>query len=297
MVRQAAVEALGNWNGSVVVVDPNNGRVLSIVNQKVAVGSAFTPCSTFKPIVALAALKENIITPDTEFRLGRRTRMNLAEALAHSNNLFFSKLGEMMGFHRLAHYANEFGLGQKAGWNIPDEAPGRFPSEAPKQGGVGMLASYGLGIEVTLLQEAAVISAIANGGTLYTLQYPRTPEEIARFEPKIQRQLDDIASYVPHVKEGMAAAVLYGTGRFAYNPELDIYGKTGTCSENGVRLGWFISYEGQQQPRYVVAVLLRGGRPMYGPHAAEIAGRLYRGLRQKELAGARAHNNLPSGGH
>jgi penicillin-binding protein 2 len=297
VVRQAAVEALGNWNGSVVVVDPNNGRVLSIVNQKVAVGSAFTPCSTFKPIVALAALKENIITPDTEFRLGRRTRMNLAEALAHSNNLFFSKLGEMMGFRRLAHYANEFGLGQKAGWNIPDEAPGRFPSEPPKQGGVGMLASYGLGIEVTLLQEAAVISAIANGGTLYTLQYPRTPEEISRFEPKIQRQLDDITSYVPHVKEGMAAAVLYGTGRFAYNPELDIYGKTGTCSENGVRLGWFISYEGQQQPRYVVAVLLRGGRPMYGPHAAEIAGRLYRGLRQKELAGARAHNNLPSSGH
>jgi hypothetical protein len=59
-VRRAAVEALGPYNGSVVVVDPSNGRILSIVNQKVALGSGFQPCSTIKVSVALAALSEKI---------------------------------------------------------------------------------------------------------------------------------------------------------------------------------------------------------------------------------------------
>jgi penicillin-binding protein 2 len=281
-VREAAIEALGNWNGSVVVVDPNSGRILSIVNQHLALGSAFTPCSTFKPVVALAALKEGIITPETELRVGRRTRMNVTDALALSNNSFFSKLGRELGFRRLAAYARSFGLGQKAGLDIPGESPGHFPAVPPKDGSVGFMSSYGKNIEVTALQMAAVISAIANGGTLYHLQYPRTPEEITLFEPRIRQRLDDLAEYFPKIKGGLAAAVIYGTARLAYNPEEQIYGKTGTCSEDGARLGWFVSYANEQQPNYVVVVLLRGGRLMYGPHAAEIAGRLYRSLRQRE---------------
>jgi len=282
LVREAAIEALGNWNGSVVVVDPNTGRILSIVNQQMALGNAFTPCSTFKPVVALAALKEGIITAETELRVGRRTRMNLTDALAHSNNPFFSKLGRELGFRRLAEYARAFGLGDKAGLNIPGESPGRFPTQPPTDGSVGFMSSYGKNIEVTALQMAAVISTIANGGTLYHLQYPRTPEEAAQFEPKVRQRLDDLAEHFPQIKEGLAAAVIYGTAKLAYDPEEQIYGKTGTCSEDGARLGWFVSYANEQKPKYVVVVLLRGGRLMYGPHAAEIAGRLYRGLRQRE---------------
>ena len=93
----------------------------------------------------------------------------------------------------------------------------------------------------------------------------------------------DLEPYFGDVKAGMAAAVLYGTGRFAYDPQNDIFGKTGTCSENGARLGWFVSYSGQQSPRYAVVVLLRGGRSMMGPHAAGIAGKLYHDLRAKDL--------------
>jgi membrane carboxypeptidase/penicillin-binding protein len=284
MIRRAAIEALGNWNGSIVVVNPNNGRILSIVNQKLALSGAFTPCSTFKPVVALAALKEGIITPRTKLRVGRRLGMSLTEALAKSNNTFFSKLGEMLGFPRLADYAHLFGLGERAGDDIPGESPGRFPAAPPQDGGVGYLAYYGQGIEVTPLQMAAVISAIANGGTFYELQYPRTPEEVAGFEPKVRRNLDDLAQYFPQIKEGLAAAVLYGTARSAYDPEVPIYGKTGTCSENGARLGWFVSYAAEQEPKYVVVVLLRGGRMIFGPHAAEIAGRLYHDLVQKQHA-------------
>jgi penicillin-binding protein 2 len=292
-VREAAIEALGNWNGSVVVVDPNTGRILSIVNQQMALGSAFTPCSTFKPVVALAALKEGLITPETEIRVGRRTRMNVTDALALSNNSFFSKLGRQLGFRRLAEYARAFGLGEKAGLHIPGESPGHFPTAAPKDGSVGYMSSYGKNIEVTALQMAAVISAIANGGTLYHLQYPRTPEEVAVFEPKVRQRLDDLAEHFPQVKEGLAAAVVYGTARSAYNPEEQIYGKTGTCSEDGARLGWFVSYANEEQPKYVVVVLLRGGRLMYGPHAAEIAGRLYRSLRQREALATQASDTNP----
>ncbi len=282
VVRQAAIQALGNWNGAVVVVDPNSGRILSIVDQKLALTGAFTPCSTFKPVVGLAALKEGIISPQTELRVFGRVRMNLTEALAHSNNVFFAKLGEMLGFNRVSEYAHEFGLGERAGWDIADESSGRFPAAPPKEGGVGLLTSFGQDIEITPLQLAAIVSAIANGGTLYYLQYPRTPEELASFEPKVRRRLDGLDDYFTDVKRGMEAAVMYGTARSAYDPEEQIFGKTGTCSEDGARLGWFASYSSESQPKYVVVVLLRGGRMMFGPHAAEIAGKLYRDLYEKQ---------------
>jgi len=281
-VRQAALTALGNWNGSIVVVDPNSGRVLSIVNQKLALTSGFTPCSTFKPVVALAALREGIITPTTKLFVGSRQRMNLTEALARSNNVFFHKLGEMLGFQRLAQYAHEFAFGEKASDDIPGESAGRFPIAAPKEGGVGYLAYYGRDMEVTPLQMAAVISAVANGGTLYELQYPRTADELSEFEPRVRRRLDDLAQYLPQIKAGLQGAVLYGTARSAYDPEMQIYGKTGTCSEDGARLGWFVSYAEEQQPKYVAVVLLRGGRMVFGPHAAEIAGHFYRELMRKD---------------
>jgi len=282
VVRQAALNALGNLNGSVVVVDPNTGRILSIVNQKLALSSGFTPCSTIKPVVALAALREGIITPTTKLYVGNRTRVDLTDALARSNNLFFHKLGEMLGFKRITEYAQEFGLGEKAGLDIPGESAGHYPSAPPKLGGVGFLAYCGTDVEVTPLQMAAVISTIANGGTLYALQYPRTSDEIAAFQPVVRRRLDNLAEYIPQIRDGLAATVLYGTGRSAYDPDLSIYGKTGTCSENGARLGWFVSYAGELHPQYVVVVFLRGGRMMYGPHAAEIAGHFYRDLMEKE---------------
>jgi penicillin-binding protein 2 len=295
LVRAAAIEALGNFNGSVVVADPNTGRILSIVNQKLALSGAFTPCSTFKPVVAAAALKEGIISGNTRIQAETRfryyygtSRINVAQALAYSSNEFFAKLGEMLGFRRVSQYAREFGLGEKAGLNIPNESPGVFPLAPPKQGGVGLLTSFGQDIEYTPLQLAAIVSAIANGGTLYYLQYPRTPEEIGSFHAEVHRSLADIAPYLPQVREGMAAAVRQGTGRLAYNPDEAIFGKTGTCSEDGARLGWFASYSSEERPKYVVVVLLRGGRMMFGPHAAEIAGRVYRGLPSKDKLAAQA---------
>jgi cell division protein FtsI/penicillin-binding protein 2 len=281
IVRQAAVDALGNMNGTVVAIEPTSGRVLAMVNQKLALSSGAQPCSTIKLSVALAALNEGVVSKETEISLGARSRMNLTEALAHSNNAYFEALGRKLGFEKVAYYAHEYGLGELAGYDIPGEQSGTYPDEAipQKLGGVGKMCSFGEGISMTPLQLGAMVSAIANGGTLYYLQHPTTAEEITNFQPRIKRQLD-IAALIPEISDGMAAAVQYGTARrlgLNFNEE-EILGKTGTCSHAGTRFGWFASYANTSRGRIVVVVFLQGGRPTFGPKAAEIAGVMYRDL-------------------
>ncbi len=65
VVRAAAIQALGNMNGTVLAIDPSSGRILAMVNQKLALSSGAEPCSTIKVSVALAALKEGLIKEDT----------------------------------------------------------------------------------------------------------------------------------------------------------------------------------------------------------------------------------------
>src|SRR4051812_18315096 len=79
IVRAAAIEALGNMNGSVVAIDPDSGRILAMVNQKLALSEGAQPCSTIKVAVALAALSEGVITKDTMVKLGGRSKMNLTQ--------------------------------------------------------------------------------------------------------------------------------------------------------------------------------------------------------------------------
>jgi penicillin-binding protein 2 len=92
VVRAAAMDALGNMNGTVVAIDPLNGRVLTMVNQKLALSEGAQPCSTFKLAVALAALNEKIVDSDTELPFGRGRRrwsINMNRAIAISNNTYF----------------------------------------------------------------------------------------------------------------------------------------------------------------------------------------------------------------
>jgi membrane carboxypeptidase/penicillin-binding protein len=281
VVRQAAIDALGNMNGTVVAIEPTSGRILAMVNQKLALSSGAQPCSTIKLSVALAALSEGLISKETEVPLGGRARMNLTQALAHSNNAYFETVGRKLGFEKVAYYAHQFGLGELAGYDIPGEHLGTYPDEVipEKLGGVGKMCSFGEGISMTPLQLGALVAAIANGGTLYYLQHPSTPEEVVNFQPRIKRQLD-IAPVIPELSDGMAGAVQYGTARrLGLNfSEEEILGKTGTCSHEGTRYGWFASYANTSRGRVVVVVFLQGGRPTFGPKAAEIAGHMYRNL-------------------
>jgi beta-lactamase class D len=283
VVRQAAIDALGDMNGTAVVINPANGRILAMVNQKLALSPGAEPCSTIKITVAMAALSEGLVTRDTMVRLDG-FRMNMTDALAHSNNLYFEELGRELGFERVRHYANQFGLGELAGYNIPGEQLGVYPDQPlpESEGGVGRMCSFGQGVSLTPLQLGAYVAALANGGTLYYLQHPTTPEDIAAFEPKVKRTLD-IARYIPDLQDGMAGAVEYGTARrlSANFHDFPVFGKTGTCSDNGTRYGWFASYSDSPHGSLVTVFFLEGGRPTFGPRAAELTGEFYKNLAER----------------
>ncbi len=281
VVRAAAVEALGNMNGTVVAIDPTSGRILTMVNRNLALSGGAQPCSTIKLSVALAALNEGIVSKDTEVSMGGRSHTNLTYAMAHSVNAYFESLGRQLGFEKVHYYARQFGLGELAGYNIPGEHLGVYPdTELPSQlGGVGKMCSFGESISMTPLQLGALVSAIANGGTLYYLQHPETTEQLVDFQPRIKRHLD-IAALVPEMSDGMMGAVRYGTARSlrrSFSAE-QVLGKTGTCSKDGTRFGWFASYANTEHGKIVTVVFLRGGRPTFGPKAAELTGKLYKNL-------------------
>ena len=279
-IRAAVIDALGNMHGTAVVINPANGRILAMVNQAMALAPGAEPCSTIKLSVGLAALSEGLITRDTPVNLGG-FRMNLTEALAHSNNLYFEEMGRELGFERVRHYATQFGLGELAGYNIPGEQLGTYPDhEIPaNEGGVGRMCSFGQGVNLTPLQLGAFVASIANGGTLYYLQHPTTADDIASFVPRIKRTLD-ISRFIPELQDGMAGAVEYGTARsLRVNfHELPVFGKTGTCSNAGTRYGWFASFSDSPMGSLVTVFFLEGGRPVFGPRAAELTGLFYRSL-------------------
>ena len=152
------------------------------------------------------------------------------------------------------------------------------------------MSSFGEGIQVTPLQLAALSAAFANGGTLYYLQYPHSQEEVQNFAPRVKRELN-IAPILPEIREGLLATVLYGTGKSSFDrggDEMPL-GKTGTCDDhtNPSKIGWFITYADETHPKIALAVLLRGNtRRVKGPTAAEVAGRIYRKLREQNYFAA-----------
>jgi penicillin-binding protein 2 len=248
--------------------------------------------------VAMAALSEGLVTRDTMVQLPG-FRMNMTDALARSNNLYFEELGRELGFERVRHYANQFGLGELAGYNIQGEQLGVYPDqELPaSEGGVGRMCSFGQGVSLTPLQLGAYVAALANGGTLYYLQHPTTLQEVAAFEPKVKRTLD-IARYVPDLQDGMAGAVEYGTARRlrANFHEFPVFGKTGTCSDKGTRFGWFASFSDSPQGNLVTVFFLEGGRPTFGPRAAELTGEFYKNLWDRNWFAAHGQQEAASAG-
>ena len=296
VVRKAAIDALGAYNGSVVVADPQTGRILSIVNQKLALKGAFQPCSTVKMVISLASLSEGILGSTTNVHLTRRYSMDMTQALAHSNNLYFAKLGQELGFDRVVKYGKMFGLGEKAGLDIPGEEPGYLASEVPSTG-VGMMTSFGDGIRLTPLELTSIVTSIANGGTMYYLQYPRSQEEADKFVSRIKRQLD-INTFLPQVKAGMLGAVEFGTAKRANSDTSElIFGKTGTCTDTaqpGVHLGWFGSFNELTKNKLVVVVLLTGGRGISGPIASSVAGNVYHNLALAHYFGTESASSVPT---
>ncbi len=281
-IRRAAVEALNGLNGAVVVSDATNGRILSMVNQKLVLQNGFQPCSTIKILAGVAGVMEGEYSRDKVVKLGRRDYLDMTTAMARSNNPYFASIGKKLGYEKISYYAKLLGLGETAGLNIPGEQPGIWPGkEVPS--GIGMMTSFGDGINLTPLQLSSILTTVANGGTMYYLQYPRTQAEVETFVPQVRRKIDKIGTAIQEIRPGMEGSVNFGSGRRAgYEDHEPIFGKTGTCthSDHKTHLGWFGSFNEVGDRKLVVTVLLTGGKLVSGPVASGVAGQVFRKLNE-----------------
>ena len=275
-VRRVAVNALGNHAGTVVVMDPNSGRIYSAVNQEWAFRRGFKPCSTIKLVTGLAGLNEKVIETADTTAVSDRYRIDLTDALAYSNNTFFQHISREIGFEKMVNYAKVMGLGQKTGVNVPNEYAGHLPMD---QNSISLsrMGSHGDDFEVTPVQLATLVSAMSNGGRLLSPFIPKTSQEENRAKGKVRSQLNIESEYLRRMVPGMVGAVNYGSGKKAYDPLQTVAGKTGTCISNGSWVGLFTSYAPLANPRLAVVVIARGsdGRKHF---PAAVAGQIYREL-------------------
>lgn len=347
-LQQVLDRALEGRVGAGVILDPNNGDVLAmtsvpgfdpnrfmpmltpaqwraIVEDKDrpllnrAIAASYAPGSTFKPVVALAALESGRATAQTTFycpgyfTLGRgrwscwyepgHGSVNLRQAIERSCNVYFFQLGLQCGFEAIYHMAGALGVGQPTGIELDGEFTGLLPSEYWKKRYFGdswrdgdtVNVSIGQGaLLITPLQLALITGAIANGGRLYRPRLVWGTREAGAdgFEerpPQIARTLNWSPVNLRLLREAMKDVVMSpsGTGRLAQIPGVVVAGKTGTAEygrkDEGLRLGWMVAYAPADQPRYAVALVVEeaetGGRT-----AAPLMREILRGLFEQPTA-------------
>ena len=268
-VRQAAVNALGSHAGTVVVMEAQTGKVLTIVNQDWGIRNGFKPCSTIKLVTGVAGLSENVIDDEGNIN-GSSFRMQLQDALAFSNNAYFQRVGSDLGNSKMISYAKTLGLGEPTGIN----APGEFAGKLPYGNNNARIYSHGDDFEVTPLQLAVVVSAISTGGKRVVPQIPRTSIENTNFRGRYRSQINLPARDLQEMLPGMIGAAEYGTARRGVDHSLGIAGKTGSCIAKGSWVGLFASVAPVENPKYSIVVITRG-QGERGKYAAAVAGKIY----------------------
>ena len=272
-IRSAAINALGDHAGSVVVMEAQTGKVLTIVNQEWAIRSSIRPCSTIKLVTATAGINEGVIDKETGSVRNTRTRRDLDDALAFSDNPYFQRTGAQLGNDKLVDYGRKLGLGQQTGINLDGEVPGRLPYSNSN----ARIYSHGDDTEVTTIQLAVMAAAITNGGHRVLPRLPRNSIEKTKFQPFYRANVDLPQQNVRRVIPGMMGAAEYGTARRGVDQSQGVAGKTGSCIDKGSWVGLFASVAPVEKPKYAVAVITRGQRER-GKYAAAIAGQIYRAL-------------------
>jgi hypothetical protein len=272
-VRRAAVSALGNRAGMIVVMEAQTGKVLSIVNQDWAIKRGYKPCSTIKLVTAIGGLNENLINGYDGSIPARPFPMNLNDALAFSNNKYFQNVGYNLGNKKILSYAQMLGLGRPTGINSEGETGGRLPFGNSN----ARVYSHGDDFEVSPLQLAVMVSTISNGGKIVVPNIPRTRFEQTNFNMTTRGTINLSLNKLQGVIPGMIGAGTYGTARRGVNSSLGIAGKTGSCIGQGSWLGLFASVAPVANPKLAVVVITRG-QAERGKFAAAIAGRIYQSL-------------------
>jgi penicillin-binding protein 2 len=309
--------------GSAVALDPRTGEVLAMTStpaydpnqfttgidaatwaalardprtplmNKVIQGT-YSPGSTFKLVVATAALEEGVITPSTTFfcpgylavyntvfhcHVPRGHGMqDVRRGIANSCNVFFFNVGIRLEISRLAKWAKQMGLGSPTGIDLPNEGTGLMPSpewkmrlfKTPWYPGETVSVAIGQGqVNATPLQMARMVAVIANGGRLVSARLARKAPGTLPPPADLGIRPETIAV----VRDGMRAVVAGGTGARARLATVDVCGKTGTAqvvaksrlekSPNAEEMqphGWFVAFAPADEPRIALAVLVEHGK-------------------------------------
>jgi len=289
-LQKTAWEALEGKTGSVVAIDPRDGSVLALVsrpaydpelfNKKMskevwesltrdpmrplenkAIAGQYPPGSTFKMIMATAALEEGTITPETKFTcngsfpFGNHTfrcwqkkghgAVNLHKAIVQSCDVYFYNVGRLLGIDKIAEYSRLFGLGSLTGVPLPGEKEGLVPSQEWKlkrfkdkwHAGETISASIGQGFgTVTPLQLANAYATLANGGDIYVPRIVSRIETwdgrlVQEFAPTKKASIKLDAKKMELVKQALWGVCNEpgGTAGALRRKEADVCGKTGTA--------------------------------------------------------------------
>jgi len=295
-LQRIAEELLGQESGAIVALDPTTGDILAMasrpafdpnvlsreltakqwveivqdegrpLNNRASQGQ-YPPGSTFKVMMAAAALESNTVTPSSTvhcnggYQFGRRLyhdwkagghgSVDLRQALIHSCDVYFYTIGQRMGIDTIAFFGRQFGLGEETGVELPSERVGILPSMAWKQKaknepwlpGETISASIGQGyVTVTPLQMASLIGTVANDGVTYR---PRLVQSIKDRDTSQLQELPAVEKnrlkvkpeHLRLIREALAGVVTEGTATRAKSALVSIAGKTGTAQTAALRTG------------------------------------------------------------
>jgi len=272
-IRRAVINALGDHAGSIVVMEAQTGKVLTVVNQQWAVRDSIKPCSTIKLVTGVAGLNEDVIDKSDGSVRNAATRRKLDDAIAFSDNAYFQRVGANVGNAKMIDYARQLGLGQPTGINIEGETAGKLAIGNNNL----RIYSHGDDFEVSTVQLAVLVSAITNGGHRVLPRVPRREFQNSAFQPFYRANIDLPQTNVRRMIPGMMGAAEYGTAHRGMDQGLGVAGKTGSCIGKGSWVGLFASVAPIEKPKYAVAVITRGQRER-GRVAAGIAAQIYSSL-------------------
>lgn len=308
--------------GAIIALDPRDGSVLSLVSVPSfdnnlfadgisgeayrtlitdeskplfnrAIAGEYPPGSTFKPVIAVAALSEGVVSEHTRIESKGGISVgsfffgdwkahgftDIRRAIAVSSDVFFYSIGggyggiPGLGISRMKSYAEKFGYGAISGIDIPGESDGFLPDQDWKKEKVGERwyigddyhAAIGQGfVTATPLQIVNSVAAIANGGTLYE---PQTVSQIrgadgrvSQKKPRVIRERIADPEIIRIVREGMRQTVTEGTAMSLAGLSLPVAGKTGTAQFGTAEKthGWFVSFAPYDDPKIAMIVLIEG---------------------------------------
>lgn len=261
--------------GTVVVMDPRDGKVLALTNPDWAIRMRFPPGSTFKLVAALAALFQGQIDPsrtvacpgyylfqgETLSCSHVHGDVNFTKGLAYSCNTYFYTLGRDLGWKPIADCASSCGLDELTGINLPGEVPGEIPKSLSDREAVDFSIGEGGRIQVTPIGMAVLVSAIANYGKRFRPQVILNQSSLLDFRPHPAPPLKLPQGFLL-IREGMREAVAYGTCVEANLTYTAVAGKTGTATAvqgGGATHSWFLGFAPFDHPRFVVVVFNKRG--------------------------------------